>query len=216
MSCAGGPDLVQDSLEFCFDAINPKSYSGGNIIQDISGNNKNGTLNGTYSLTNVEGVRSLLFTSTNSPVSNLVQNNTVNLRTISIWYNRRDSGFSSSYFLDTRNGMSNGYIWQDGFGSGSGGWDTSTVYQNGRNISAGIILNTLIGASSGLLSVGGWRNITIVNNANYNCTIRFFSRYTDNEVVNVAISHITAYNRALSPTEVLQNYNALKGRFLLT
>lgn len=215
MSFHHSPKIVTDGLEFCFDPIHPKSYSSGSIIRDISGNNKNGTLNGTYSLTNVEGVKSLLFTSTSSPVSNLVQGNTVNLRTISIWYNRRNSGFSSSYFLDTRTGMSNGYIWQDGFGSGSGGWDTSTVYQNGRNISAGIILNTLIGASSGLLSVGGWRNITIVNNANYNCTIRFFSRYTDSEVVNVAISHITAYNRALSPTEVLQNYNALKGRFNL-
>lgn len=213
MSLHHSPKIVTNGLEFCFDPSNIKSYTSGSIIRDISGNNKNGTLNGTYSLTNVEGVRSLLFTSTATPVSNLVQSNTVNLRTISIWYSRRSSGIGSAYFLDTRTGMSSGFIWQGGFGSGSGGWDQSVVYQNGRDISAGIILNTLIGPFSGLLSVGGWRNITIVNNANYNCTIRFFSRYTDNEAVDVAISHVTAYNRALSPTEVLQNYNALKGRF---
>lgn len=215
MGVGYSPKIVTDGLEFCFDPSNTKSYTSGNTIRDISGNNKNGTLNGTYSLTNVEGVKSLLFTSTSSPVSNLVQNNTVNLRTISIWYSRRTSGFSSAYFLDTRTAMSSGFIWQNGFGSGSGGWDQSTIYQNSRNISSGVILNTLIGPFSGLLSVGGWRNITIVNNANYNCTIRFFSRYTDNEAVDVAISHVTAYNRALSPTEVLQNYNALKGRFNL-
>lgn len=215
MAVGYNPKIVTDGLEFCFDPSNTKSYTSGSVIRDISGNNKNGTLNGTYSLTNVQGVRSLLFTSTATPVSNLVQNNTINLRTISIWYNRRSGGFSSSYFLDTRNGMANGYIWQGEFGSGSGGWDLSTVYQNGRDISTGVIINTLIGDGVGLLAVAPWKNITIVNNANYNCTIRFFSRYTDNEAVNVAISHVTAYNRVLSPTEVSQNYNALKGRFNL-
>lgn len=216
MSFHHSPKIVTDGLEFCFDPINSKSYSGGSTIRDISGNNKNGTLNGTYSLTNIQGVRSLLFTSTSSPVSNLVQGNTINLRTISIWYNRRNTaGVGSNYLLDARTGMSNGYIWQGGFGPGAGGWDVSTVYENGVDISTGKVFNTLIGDSSGLLSADRWRNVTIVNNANYNCTIRFFSRYTDDEVVNVAISHITAYNRALSPTEVLQNYNALKGRFNL-
>jgi len=209
------PKIITSNIEFCFDPINPKSYNGGSTIRDISGNNKNGTLNGTYSLTTVEGVRGLSFTSTSSPVSNLVQGNTVNLRTISIWYNRRSGNFSSVYFLDARTGMSSGFIWQGGFGSGTGGWDLSTVYRNGINISSGVSLNTLIGATSGLLSVGGWRNITIVNNANYNCNIRFFSRYTDNEAANVVLSHIVAYNRALTPQEVLGNYNALKGRFNL-
>ena len=212
MAVGYSPKIITDGLEFCFDAISPKSYSGGSVIRDISGSNKNGTLNGTYSLTNVEGVRSLLFTSTSSPVSNLVQSNTVNLRTISIWYNRRAAGFNSAYFLDTRTGMTQGYIWQLGFGPD---WTNSVVYQNGRDISTGINKDTLIGSFSGLLSVGGWRNITIVNNANYNCTIRFFSRFTDNEAANVALSHITAYNKALTPKEVLDNYNALKGRFNL-
>jgi hypothetical protein len=207
------PKIVTDGLEFCFDPSNTKSYTSGSVIRDISGNNKNGTLNGTYTLTSTEGVNSILFTSTGSPVSNLVQGNTVNLRTISIWYNRRSGGFSSAYFLDTRTAMSNGYIWNGGFGPGVGGWDASIVYQNGKNISTGVNINTLIGGTTGLLSIGSWRNITIVNNANYNCTIRFFSRYTDNEAVNVAISHVTAYNRALTPTEIQQNYNATKGRF---
>lgn len=216
MSCAGGPDLITDSSEFCFDPSNSKSYTSGSTIFDLSGNNKHGTLNGTYSLSKVEGITGLSFTSTSSPVSNLVQSNTVNLRTISIWYNRRSGSFSSQYFLDTRTGMSAGYIFNGGFGFGTGGWDTSTIYQNGKDISSGVNINTLIGVDTGLLSIGGWRNITIVNNTNYNCTIRFFSRYTDNEAVNVVLSHIIAYNRALTPQEVLGNYNALKGRFLLT
>jgi hypothetical protein len=36
------------------------------------------------------------------------------------------------------------------------------------------------------------------------------------EAVDVVLSHIVAYNRALTADEVLKNYNALKGRFLLT
>lgn len=218
MSFHHSPKIVTNGLEFCFDPINPKSYSGGSIIRDISGNNKNGTLNGTYSLTNIEGARSLLFTSTSSPVSNLVQSNTVNLRTISIWYNRRSSGFSCPYIIDTRNDMSAGYITNcGGFGSGTGGWDNCRVYQNGIDITNinGSINNLVPSETTGLLSIGGWRNLVLVNNANYNCRIRFFSRFTDNEAANVALSHIVAYNRALSPTEVLQNYNALKGRFNL-
>ena len=195
---------------------NTKSYSGGSTILDISGNRKDGTLNGTYSLATVDNARGLLFTSISAPVSNLVQSNTVNLRTISIWYNRRNSGgVGSNYLLDTRTGMSNGFIWQGGFGSGAGGWDTSTVYENGIDISTGKVLNTLIGDSSGLLSANRWRNVTIVNNANYNCTISFFSRFNNSEAVSVALSHITAYNRALTPAEALQNYNSIKGRFNL-
>jgi hypothetical protein len=131
-----------------------------------------------------------------------------------MWYNRRSSaGVGSNYLLDARNGMSNGYIWQGGFGPGVGGWDASTVYENGIDISTGKVLNTLIGDTSGLLSANSWRNVTIVNNANYNCTISFFSRFNNSEAVNVALSHITAYNRALTPAEALQNYNAMKGRF---
>ena len=215
MSFHHSPKIVTDGLEFCFDVQNAKSYSSGSTIFDISGNRKNGTLNGTYSLATVDNARSLLFTSTSAPVSNLVQSNTVNLGTISIWYNRRSGGWSSAYLLDARNGMSNGYIWQGGFGPGAGGWDTSTVYENGIDISTGKVLNNLIGPSSGLLSANSWRNVTIVNNASYNCTIRFFSRFTDNEAVDVALSHITAYNRALTPAEIRQNYNAIKGRFNL-
>lgn len=214
MSFHHSPRIITDGLEFCFDVQNTKSYSSGSTIFDISGNRKNGTLNGTYSLATVDNAKSLLFTGSSIPVSNLVQSNTVNLRTISMWYNRRSSaGVGSNYLLDARNGMSNGYIWQGGFGPGAGGWDTSTVYENGIDISTGKVLNTLIEDTSGLLSANRWRNVTIVNNANYNCTIRFFSRFTDNEVTNVALSHITAYNRALTPAEALQNYNAIKGRF---
>lgn len=209
------PKIITSNIEFCFDPINPKSYNGGSTIRDISGNNKNGTLNGTYSLTTVEGVRGLSFTSTSSPVSNLVQTNTVNLRTISIWYNRTSGFYSLQYFLDTRPEMGTGYIYQDGFGSNPNGWNASIVYQNGKDISSGLNINTLIGVDSGLLSIGKWRNITIVNNANYNCKITFFSRNTNNQAVNVALSHIVAYNRALTPQEVLGNYNALKGRFNL-
>lgn len=217
MAVGYSPKIVTNGLEFCFDAINPKSYSGGSIIRDISGNNKNGTLNGTYSLTNIEGVKSLLFTSTAAPVSNLVQSNTVNLRTISIWYNRKPSGFSCPYIIDTRGSMTNGYITScGGFGPGSGGWASSIVYQNGIDISTGIdIQNLVISSIGGLFAENFWRNVTIVNDANYNCTIRFFSRFTDNEAANVALSHITAYNKALTPKEVLDNFNALKGRFNL-
>lgn len=216
MGVGYSPAIIKDGLEFCFDVQNTKSYSSGSTIFDISGNRKNGTLNGTYSLATVDNARSLLFTSTSAPVSNLVQSNTVNLRTISIWYNRINSpGVGSNYFLDTRPSMSNGFIWQGGFGTGAGGWDSSTVYQNGIDISTGKVLNTLIGDSSGLLSAGIWRNVTIVNNANYNCTISFFSRFNNSEAVNVALSHITAYNRALTPAEIRQNYNAIKGRFNL-
>ena len=214
MSFHHSPRIVTDGLEFCFDAQNTKSYSGGSTILDISGNRKDGTLNGTYSLATVDNARGLLFTGSSIPVSNLVQSNTVNLRTISMWYNRRSSaGVGSNYLLDARNGMSNGYIWQGGFGPGVGGWDASTVYENGIDISTGKVLNTLIGDTSGLLSANSWRNVTIVNNANYNCTISFFSRFNNSEAVNVALSHITAYNRALTPAEALQNYNAMKGRF---
>ena len=47
MSVFGGPDIVTDGLVLHLDAANRKSYPGsGSTWYDLSGNNRNGTING--------------------------------------------------------------------------------------------------------------------------------------------------------------------------
>lgn len=211
MSFHHSPRIVTDGLIMCLDATSKKSYSGaGSTWTDISNNGNHGTLNGTYSLTTVENAQGILFTNGSLPVSYLIQNNTINFRTISMWYNRRSGAYGSEYILDTRPIMTGGYLWHGGFGPD---WDPCTVYQNGQDISTGKILNSLIGYDTGLLSIGGWRNVTIVAKQNFTSTINFFSRFSNDEAPSVILPHVTVYNKALSPDEILQNYNALKGRF---
>ena len=79
-----------------------------------------------------------------------------------------------------------------------GTWDVSRVhnfYNNGTYI------------SSGTQSGNGWSSTT---NASFEIGGQHQNsrRYFDGEIAQVKV-----YNRALSTSEVLQNYNALKGRF---
>jgi hypothetical protein len=53
---------------------------------------------------------------------------------------------------------------------------------------------------------------TIITNANFEVGARDGTQ----QPFNGSVSNATVYNRALSADEVLQNYNATKGRFGLT
>ena len=53
MSYSNGPRIATDGLVLCLDAGNSKRYSGsGTTWNDLSGNGKNGTINGNPVFTN--------------------------------------------------------------------------------------------------------------------------------------------------------------------
>jgi hypothetical protein len=230
MSAFGGPNIIDDGLVLYLDAGNRKSYPGsGTTWFDKSGRGNNGTLiNGptfnTGSLGSVvfDGVDDYVYT----PNLNLSSSFTVNIwckfeslntdRVLIGDYNYPDSQrrwaifyeiFGSKITMRTSNNglttsdlefnfnISN--IWVNITGIYNNG--TGSFYLNGDSqTTTGEVTSTLynsnnfttIGASG---KVGG-------------TTVSFMQG---------SISNIQIYNRVLSAAEVLQNYNATKGRFNL-
>jgi hypothetical protein len=208
---------VTDGLVLHLDAGNPASYPGsGTTWFDLSGNGNNGTLSTTYTHNSAEGF--LKFSGSGvATVSSLLLSNV----TWELFYRSNSTDTFSQFgrildFGDTTIsiGSYNTYqlrMWTDASGSRSTesalngvgqdnkwhhliySYDGSTtafyfnsVYQNGY-------------AKSGALNGGSSANLTIGNG--------------DGNLFNGDIAVVRVYNKALTASEIQQNFNALRGRF---
>jgi hypothetical protein len=204
------------------DAANMKSYPrSGTIWRDLSGNNNSGSLVNGPTFSSQNG-GSIVFDGTNDRVDishNSLYNFTTGL-TISCWYKTTvglDSYITTksndSFYLcvgpsgTTVNKMS---FFLNGT---SGGWLQSTANANTGNwthVSANwvggvsyIYLNGVLDISAsrpGILQIG-------------TSTLNLAYRVDGDKYLNGSISNFQMYNRALSASEVQQNYNATKTRF---
>jgi hypothetical protein len=235
MAYQNGPKIVTDGLVLCLDAGNPKSYSGSGMVwTDLSGNN-NGTLtNGpTYSSANggsivLDGTDDYALITNPSILRN--QNFTV-----SIWVNPLaqnaaiismidfDHFFTQSWVLQSEDATTNRYYyfaWHDGsqyqpvggFGAGKGIQLTTSVWQNIVYSKSG---TTLIGYLNGsqIYTPSAATNANVNYQTNRNLNIGKWS--STGRALKGNISNTQIYNRALSASEIIQNYNAIKGRFKL-
>jgi hypothetical protein len=213
---SGGPNIVYDDLVLYLDAANTKSYvSGSTTWTDISKTGNNGTLtNGSTFNTGSGG--SIVFDGSDDSV---VSTNTINItgsaaRTINIWF--RSTGTISTrqalaYFgSEAANGRS--YIEiessQFKFNTGAvalGGAVVANVWYNGAVTFSGSILTVYI---------NGIQVNTSTPTLNTGTGNLILGRFVTNIFpLTGNIAQYSLYNRALSATEILQNYNATKGRF---
>tara|TARA_B100001175_G_C19469472_1_gene620951 strand:- start:647 stop:1327 length:681 start_codon:yes stop_codon:yes gene_type:complete len=225
MTRTHSPRIVTDGLVLALDAGNTKSYPGsGTSWSDISGQGNNGTLtNGpTYSSDNGG---SIVFDGTNDyiDVSGTESFNaplSINF-TLSIWMYPTKTGnwqgvFTKNRSTGTQVGLflssSNEFVF--GF-SGSGGnligssFSTNTWYHvvlvQAANTSRKIYIN-------GSLDVT--KTSTFGTTSSGSETFRLGQASGVNEYFGGRISNASIYNnKALTASEVLQNYNALKGRY---
>jgi len=231
------PNIVTDGLVLYLDAANTKSYPGsGTTWIDIAAGN-NGTLtNGpTFSSTNGG---SIVFDGTNDYVSGSLSN--FNVGCISIWVNPSTLINSSSPFQSLivlkYTGVSNSE-WYISLGS-------ATILLVNEYITIADVENgtrTAI-ADGGSLPANTWCNLTfnfelvaykIYINGIQKTEITYGGGVSQLTVPNVLqlgalfrgtiagpfpgkIATTQIYNRPLSATEVLQNYNSTKTRFGLT
>ena len=220
MSCAGGPDLIQDGLVLCLDAANTKSYSGsGTIWRDLSGNNNNGTLTNGPTFSS-ENSGSIVFDGTNDYIQcgNLSSMGITNDLTIEIWLQLINMSLnnyitvfdtpqrslslwigSQFYAIGKSSGSYSGnFNWQ------SNKWMYICMKRTGTNTS--IIKNNFeVSASFTALGIDFNNNLEFGSNPSGGGTI-----FKGN------MASIKLYKKALTDTQILQNYNALKGRFQLT
>jgi hypothetical protein len=211
MSVKGGPNVIVDGLICLLDAANIKSYPGsGNTWTDLSGNGNNATLtNPTYNSTTkaiffstvplgTMSLSSINLSSTNNTVMYLSrQTSTSNYRVL--------TGISNNWLLGYWNGYSSQYYAE--------GW----VYNPQETSNTSWKMYTGTGnISTDKWSL--WKNETkLVENSNGAQGpngLCINTGYTV-EVSPCEVSLILVYNRVLTDAEILQNFNALRGRYFL-
>jgi len=203
----GPQPIVTNGLVLALDAANTKSYPGsGANLYDMSGRGVTSTLAGTYAYTSTENINCIRLTNSSanllSNVSRINCSSITTITTVSIWYYQH-SAPATRYLLDARTGGGVGYITDVGYGTD---WATGALYKNGISLAV---------SWANLETIGRWQNIVVIANSPMTDDINFFSRFSNNEGLDVSFSVINIYNRVLSASEILQNYNAQKSRFNL-
>jgi hypothetical protein len=239
MAFANGGRIVTDGLVLSLDAADQNSYPGsGTVWNDLSGNNNTGSLTNGPTFSGANG-GSLVFNGSNQ-YANLGNPNSLNIPgsiTIESWVYPTDittgvvkgiasrwENNSKSYKIAILNSTSKFYIdvsnagtediylqstqnatintWYHVVGTYISGVSPSlNIYVNAQ-LSNGVLIGTIpqsLFSGASLFLVG--TDATVASGGNF-----FTGRIAETRV----------YNRALSATEVLQNYNAQKSRFNLT
>jgi len=229
MSYTNGPKIVSDGLVLCLDAGNNKSYpSSGTSWSDLSGNNNTGTLTNSPTFTGSFG-GSIVFDGVNDYVENSNFSTIIaSSFTISAWVKWTNISGSAQKIIHAQNGTPEVNI------------DNYSASNPRIHFYTGAVSSTNSSLTSGeSLQSGTWYNISAVfdNNTKYkylyvnsvlknsastsvqiswpNSLARIGNRLDATEPFNGVMSQFSIYSRALSSSELLQNYNATKGRFAL-
>lgn len=230
MASIGGPNIIEDGLVLYLDAANTKSYPGsGTTWNDLSGNGNNGTLiNGPTFSSGNNG--SILFDGVNDRISVTVNSNSLitNDFTFMAWAKRNGDSSTSiggifGNHFHTQLAGANMYFRNNStqvvFSAGNGStrpahtvnipvsnlnWNSYTIrytgttyqfYLNGQLLDSRTAV-VVQSSSTNQYAIGLWA-----------------ASYTSEYYLNGNISQCSSYNRALTAEEILQNYNATKGRF---
>jgi hypothetical protein len=215
MSVAAGPNIIEKVLVLCLDAGNKKSYSGsGNVWRDLAGSNNGALTNGpTFSS---ENRGSIVFDGVNDyvDIGNPISIQSLTQGSIEAFYYRTAS--TATYqmiFTDVNSDLEityntntlQFYIGNSGIGYShaiTGQWfhlvgvwgvGFKRLYLNGVQVASG--------TNTGL---------------NTGSRVRYIGSRAGGFPFNGLIPIVRVYNRDLTPAEILQNYNATKGRFRLT
>ena len=230
MAFAYSPKIVTDGLVFAVDAANTKSYPGsGTTWKDLSGNGNDGTLVNGPTFDSGNG-GSLVFDGTDDyvSISNFNSDDILGQNfSVVIWI-KADSVLSGRKALITNQTDYN-----------TNGWALAMNPQGGLNrLFLHINDTTVILADPNPfpnpldwhMVVGIWNNTNTTQSLYFDGVLYTTSNFPDviinsntslriaghlnggrNYTGNIGLTQI--YNRALTPQEISQNYNALKSRF---
>ena len=223
MAVGYNPRIVTDGLVLALDAGNTKSYPGsGTTWSDLSGNSNSGTLTNGPTF-NSDNNGSIVFDGSDDVVS-ISDSSSIDVTptvTISAWINPSgfgggnfgriiDSQDSYNFFLDntTSSGTNAIRYWPNTGDALSvnnvvtlNEWANFTVVHSGSNVV--IYKNGIsIGTSGSFSTLPSTSSTILIGNRDDNA--RGFEG---------KISQVLVYDTALTAAEVLQNYNATKGRY---
>lgn len=219
MSVVTGPDIIKDGLLIYVDAANSKSYTGVNDTwYDLSGKNNHGTLN------------TLVKNSNNQGVIDFDTDNTVDFGTDSSLF--PDSITQEVYIKPNVLGSHNGVVsnlpsWGTGFGIQIGTAQGIAAQVSGAYLNAGVVpsLNTWyhiiatydITTELSSIYVDGRLENSFTRTVLYTTTpyLRLGVFYTNGSTIRFSgdLAMYRLYNKALTASEVKQNFEATRSRF---
>lgn len=237
MSAAAGPDIIEDGLVLCLDAAERQSYSGsGTVWRDLAGSN-DGTLTNGPTFSSANG-GSIVFDKTNDivfcpPTNSIIGNSQATITHILIFKTvnttdrmyasslKRNSGASTLLSIDinsTNSGtFSSGRV---GFLTSNGGGHSWITHSGPVNDGNWHFIGCVVDNNGRRLYLDGnlvaSDNITLTTATGNTGTYTIGGFDTNNILFGGSIALSQIYNRSLSTQEILQNYNATKGRFGLT
>ena len=220
MTCISGANIVEDGLVLHLDAANIKSYSGsGTVWKDLSGNGNDGTLvndvgfdignGGTVVFDGVDDIVTLGYKQSLLP-SDITQEAWVKASSFASW----------NGIVSKMPGWGTGFSLQIGSTQGIAAMISGSYLRTSWQP----LLNTWYHIVATHNSANDF-NVLYVNAAIENTSTRSVS-YSQNAVTSVGvfytggslpfsgkISQIRTYNRALSESEIKQNFEATRGRY---
>lgn len=229
------PTIVTSGLYLHLDAGNPSSYPGtGTSWVDLTGNNRNGTLvNGVgYSSSNggyltFDGVNDYVNVSNTQACLGLKTN-----FTIEVWTKLPDTNrFNTLFSYGDGWNYSNDIIFfvagnkieaQVNNGTDGSGTSLSSFTSTGWNQLTMVFDGTLTGNANRLkVYLNGVQqtltyNYTVPTNNGQNSTLAGIGAYSTGNFNNYALGNVAInrlYNKSLTASEILQNYNVNKTRF---
>jgi len=231
MALAHSPKIITDGLVLCLDAGNTKSYPGsGTTWTDLSGNGNNGTITGAvysngyfdFDGVNDDGVDTgTSFLKTNDNITlEVFFNHVSNSGAYFMLYEGNGDGFGGQieFHLYVSNGVlaswfnaSSGDIALTGSVMTAGTWNYGAVtYENlssAGNASSKLYQNGI------LVDSGSSATVDLASMPTTNLLIGRPYSTSQGRRYNGQIAAVKVYNRALTASEIQQNYNALKGRY---
>ena len=216
--------IVSDGLVFYIDAANPRSYSGTGLTANglvggigatlINGVGFTSSNNGSFIFDGSDDY--IAVNGTNFPLSN-------SPRTLNIWYYTNTSTWQGNinnlFWYGTASGRQSFgvdfntypemefYSWADDMN-----WNTTAPQVGWKNLQIAYDGNLTVriyelGVLVATKTLGGQLNTVLSSNVQIGAIIGLSGYFDSN------ISQVSMYNRALTAQEILQNYNATKGRY---
>jgi hypothetical protein len=227
MTVEAGPTIVENDLILYLDPQNTRSYTTGTTFTDLSGTTNTGTLQNspTFNTTN------FLFNGTNQEITTTNQFINPQAYTTCVWFkttsnsgsvllqfeNAQTGAGASSYdrriWIGTDNflytGIYTGLVkyGRTGYSVTDGTWRYASAHYDGTNLSLYVngALVVTYGSIGAAQNYTGWWRVAGYQGTGWQSA---FTGYFPGNVGPIQI-----YNRSLTAAEILQNFNAQRGRF---
>ena len=226
MAASSGPDIIDDGLIFCVDIKNTKSHTSGTTVTDL-GKGHNGTIRGSGTTTS----NGILELGSSDAYLDFRDNSSdyqhIGAWTIAAWVKRKASFGSYTRILGKQHsnarcnygvGMQSHKV---GVIANDGSW--KTVYDTGDDLVLNQwhhVVGMYNGSSHYTLYVDNSQRFSTAITLNMTnaasvptAAVQIGTNYQGTESWEGDFGPVQVYNRALSASEVLQNYNAHKSRF---